>query len=37
LGPDEEQTEGTKLRMPQAQLKELALVIIGRLPKQKPK
>lgn len=28
---------GNRLRVPQAQLKELALVIIGQLPKQKPK
>ena len=29
--------KGGALRVPQAQLKELALVILGRLPKQKPK
>jgi hypothetical protein len=29
--------KGGGLRVPQAQLKELALVIIGQLPKQKPK
>ena len=29
--------QGTKLRVPQAQLKELALIVIGRLPKPKPK
>ena len=29
--------QGNRLRVPQAQLKELALVIIGQLPKQKPK
>ena len=29
--------QGNRPRVPQAQLKELALVVIGQLPKQKPK